>query len=54
MINKFKQCVQYYLNGTEGGFLKYRPRFKSKNNINLYDFMIWMHDGNVSSEADQW
>ncbi|XP_076448160.1 constitutive coactivator of PPAR-gamma-like protein 1 homolog [Babylonia areolata] len=28
LINKFKQCVQYYLNGTEGGFLKYRPRFK--------------------------
>ncbi|XP_025108556.1 constitutive coactivator of PPAR-gamma-like protein 1 homolog isoform X2 [Pomacea canaliculata] len=28
LTNKFKQCVQYYLNGTEGGFLKYRPRFK--------------------------
>ncbi|KAL8608817.1 hypothetical protein ACOMHN_051422 [Nucella lapillus] len=28
LISKFKQCVQYYLNGTEGGFLKYRPRFK--------------------------
>ncbi|KAJ8301186.1 hypothetical protein KUTeg_020173 [Tegillarca granosa] len=25
LIAKFKQCVQYYLNGTQEGFLKYRP-----------------------------
>lgn len=24
LISKFKQCVQYYLNGTQDGFLKYR------------------------------
>lgn len=29
LISRFKQCVQYYLNGTESGFLKYRPRFKT-------------------------
>ncbi|ESO82329.1 hypothetical protein LOTGIDRAFT_223375 [Lottia gigantea] len=28
MILKFKQSVQYYLNGTHEGFLKYRPRPK--------------------------
>ncbi|CAH1784990.1 unnamed protein product [Owenia fusiformis] len=27
-VNKFKQSVQYYLNGTQEGFLKYRPRVK--------------------------
>lgn len=26
LVSKFKQCVQYYLNGTNDGFLKYRPR----------------------------
>uniref|UniRef100_T1INJ6 Constitutive coactivator of PPAR-gamma-like protein 1 n=1 Tax=Strigamia maritima TaxID=126957 RepID=T1INJ6_STRMM len=24
-VHKFKQCVQYYLNGTKDGFLRYRP-----------------------------
>ncbi|KAG1664870.1 Constitutive coactivator of PPAR-gamma-like protein 2 [Nymphon striatum] len=24
-IQKFKECVQYYLNGTQDGFLRYRP-----------------------------
>ncbi|XP_046542627.1 constitutive coactivator of PPAR-gamma-like protein 1 isoform X2 [Haliotis rubra] len=28
LINRFKQSVQYYLNGTQEGFLKYRPRLK--------------------------
>lgn len=29
LIAKFKQCVQYYLNGTQEGFLKYRPYIMS-------------------------
>ncbi|KAL8620412.1 hypothetical protein ACOMHN_055493 [Nucella lapillus] len=29
LMNKFKQSVQYYRNGTAGGFLKYRPRPKT-------------------------
>lgn len=32
-IQKFKQCVQYYLNGTKDGFLRYRP----SNNTRRYD-----------------
>lgn len=29
-IQKFKQCVQYYLNGTKDGFLHYRPAMQGR------------------------
>lgn len=38
LVSKFKQCVQYYMNGTNDGFLKYRPRLgQCKNNINIFN-----------------
>lgn len=38
LVSKFKQCVQYYLNGTNDGFLKYRPRLgQCKNDINFFN-----------------
>lgn len=38
LVSKFKQCVQYYLNGTNDGFLKYRPRLgQCKNDIYFFN-----------------
>ena len=33
-VNRFKQSIQYYVNGTKEGFLKYRP--KIQGNLKSY------------------
>lgn len=57
LIKKLKQSVQYYLNGTKDGFLKYKPRVKisglqRQNNYGMHNGQNRKENTETSGYAD--